>query len=65
MIPHYFSRFEMACTEAESKLPKRTYIYKELYSVFCDKPKERNLKKNIYVCITESLFYTAEINTTL
>ena len=55
----------MACTEAESKLPKRTYIYKELYSVFCDKPKERNLKKNIYVCITESLFYTAEINTTL
>ena len=49
MIPHYFCRFEMACTKAESKLPKRRYIYKELYSIFCDEPKERNLKKNIYM----------------
>ena len=26
---------------------------------------EKNMKKNVYICITESLFQTAEINTTL
>ena len=25
----------------------------------------KNLKKNLYICITESLFYTQETNTTL
>ena len=26
---------------------------------------EKNMEKNVYICITESLFQTAEINTTL
>ena len=40
--------------------------HRELYSIFYDKPMEKNiLKKKAYICITESLCCTAEINTTL
>ena len=43
------------------------WLLRELYSVSCDKPflMEKNMKENIYICITESLCCTAEINTTL
>ena len=36
----------------------------EIHSIFCN---EKNTKKNvcIYICITESLYCTAEINTRL
>ena len=40
--------------------------HRELYSVPYDKPqRKRILKKNVYICIDESLCRTAEINTTL
>ena len=40
-----------------------TVQHRELYSISCDKPYGKEHKK--YVCITESLCCTAEINTTL
>ena len=48
-----------------------TVEHRELYSICWDKPysfpfiMEKNIKKNVYTCITESLCCTAEINTTL
>ena len=44
-----------------------TVQHGELYSIFCDNPYEKkNLKgMNICICITESLGYTPETNTTL
>ena len=34
--------------------------HRELYSISCDKPQWRGIfKKNAYMCITESLCYTA------
>ena len=47
--------------------------HRELYSISCDKPLEKNRKKNVYIythtyayiCTTESLCCAIEINTTL
>ena len=40
--------------------------HRELYSISCEKTiMEKNIKKNIFVCITESLCYTVEIGPTL
>ena len=40
--------------------------HRELYSISCEKTiREKNIKKNIFVCITESLCYTVEIGPTL
>ena len=43
-----------------------TVQHRELYSIFCDKPDGKEyVKEYIYICITESLCCTSEINTTL
>ena len=43
-----------------------TVQHGELYSTPWDKnTTEKNMKKNVYMCITRSLCYTAESNTTL
>ena len=43
-----------------------TIEHRELYSITYDKTiMEKNMKRNTYTCITESIGYTAEVNTTL
>ena len=42
-----------------------TIEHRELYSITYDKTiMEKNMKRNTYTCITESIGYTAEVNTT-
>ena len=48
------------------KQPGPNVQHRELCSISCDKPiMEKNIKNNVYMCITESLCCTAEIDTTL
>ena len=42
-----------------------TVEHRELYSVSWETITEKNIKKNVYMCITDSLCCMAEINTTL
>ena len=48
------------------KQPGPNVQHRELCSISCDKPiMEKNIKNHVYMCITESLCCTAEIDTTL
>ena len=42
-----------------------TVQHRKLYSTSCNKPVEKNMKKTVYICITESLSCTAKMNTIL
>lgn len=36
--------------------------HRELYSIFYDKPQwKKNIKKDVYLCITESLLYSRHL----
>ena len=51
----------------EEKQPSPTVDHKELYSIFSDKPHEKEFKIHMYIfmCITESHCCAAELNATL
>ena len=42
-----------------------TIKHRELYVVFVINAAGKNMEQNVYLCISESLFCAAEINTTL
>ena len=51
--------------QRNEKQQSPTVTRKELYSVFSDKPHEKELEKKISMCITESHCCAAELNATM